>query len=162
MYMDELMTLKIQRHPIIGLILLGLAMALMTPLSHASTYKWEDDSGNTHYTQHPPKGRPYTKLKSKKHRPATPAKPVTASPTTTGNSGNTGSGNSVGEKALKLEMAKNEKQRKDNCKTAKENLHAYSVYRRIRQADGTVVSLTDKERNSRKKRSETAVREFCN
>lgn len=52
------------------LTLTALALATVLPV-HAGLYKWEDDAGNTHYSQIPPTGRPSQKIDAISSSPVT-------------------------------------------------------------------------------------------
>ena len=153
--MDEIMKLIIRLHLISSLILVGMTLSA---LSHAASYRWTDEKGNVNYSQHPPKGKDYTKLKNPKHRPATPATQPAA---TGGAEASPTAENTGGEAALKKELASHAEQRKKNCQTAKDNLKAYTLYRRLKTPDGKIVVLSDKERKVQKQRASDAIKEYC-
>ena len=139
----------------------------MSPLSlAANSYKWVDSDGVTHYSQTPPRGKDYEKMRLKKaprssyQAPtAPPASDANSNPApTTGSSG----GSSAKNKAdIEKELAKNKKIREQNCKGARQNLSIYSKYSRVKQEDGKVVKLDSEERQRRIKESEEAIKEFC-
>ena len=52
--------------------------------------------------------------------------------------------------------------RQKNCEAAKKNLEVYTVYRRIRKEDGSVVRLDDNERQKRIDEAKKQIEEFCN
>ena len=144
-------------HLFFWLSLLGLALS---PFSIAASYKWTDSKGNVHYSQHPPQGKSYEKIKIPKHRPAN-APAANPSPASSSDAGPSERNDKGADKVLREEKASHAEIRKKNCESAKHNLEAYSVYRRIKDPDGMVRVITDKERAEQKKLAEEGIREFC-
>ncbi|VAW91346.1 hypothetical protein MNBD_GAMMA21-349 [hydrothermal vent metagenome] len=159
--MDGHMKQILRLHLYLWLGLLGLALS---PVTLAASYKWTDSQGNVHYSQHPPQGKSYEKIKTPRHRPAKSAAPKPAA-SSSANSSSDADGKEIsatgGEEVLKKERASNAEIRKKNCKQSKHNLNAFSTFRRIKEPDGTVRNITDKERAARKKQAEEGIREFC-
>ncbi len=155
--MDGHMKHLIRLHRYFWLGLLGLALSTPTL---AASYKWTDSKGNVHYSQHPPTGKSYEKIKTpKKHRPP-------SSPAATPAASNSGTGSSKisttnGEEVLKKERANNAEIRKKNCEQSKHNLKAFTNFRRIKDPDGTVRPIPDQERTERIKQAEQGIKEFC-
>lgn len=140
-------------HTLFLIIVMGFAGALTT---QAATYKWVDKDGNVHYSQRPPPDANYERLKIKTpppgNTPATPASPAaTSSPATEPPAGDT----------VAQEMAKNKEIRAKNCEAAKKNLELYTVFKRVKKEDGSVVRLDDNERAKRIEESKAAIKEFC-
>ncbi len=155
--MDGHMKHFLRLHLIFWLSLLGFTFSAFSVA--ASSYKWTDSKGNVHYSQHPPKGKSYEKIKTPKHR--SPSSP-TPSPSSSDSNADKGIDEyNDGSDVLKKERANNAEVRKKNCESAKHNLNAYSVYRRIKDPDGMVRVITDKERAEAKKLAEEGIREFC-
>jgi len=130
----------------------GLTLFLSTNLL-AGTYKWTDEEGNVHYSQRPPPGAEYEKVKIDK-----PPQPSSTNPAPSYGSS---SSEDAGSKAVADAVAKNEDFRKKNCAAAKENLKVYQVYSRVKGEDGKIRTLSPKEREEKVQASKDAIREFC-
>lgn len=123
----------------------------------AATYKWVDKDGNVHYSQRPPPDTNYERLNIKTPPPsATPA-----SPAAPGTQAPAAAGQNNGSDTVAQEMAKNQEIRAKNCEAAKKNLELYTVFKRVRKEDGTVVRLDDEERAKKIEESQAAIKEFC-
>ena len=132
-------------------ILLLTAMIIFASSAFAGLYKWVDDEGNIHYSQKRPRDQQFERLKA-----PTPA-PESSEPlyqTKTKKSKNTNT--------TATETAKNKEVRATNCTNAKKNLNTYQVYRRLRDKDGNVTVIDDKERTLQIERSKKAISDFCN
>lgn len=134
--------------------------ALLPGLLHATTYKWVDAEGNVTYSQQPPPSGDYQRLKvpsgggldaaaAQAQREAA-AKSVGGAVTDKKQDGAV-AGVEADAQAL----------RSKNCEAAKKNLQIYEVYRRVRDADGNVVRLDEKERQARLAQAREQVQEFC-
>lgn len=150
--------MNMSRRLIILLLLAG--STLMTATAQTSIYKWTDKSGNTVYSQLPPETGSYESIQTSAAPPAN----------TTGNTAveNANRVIQTGE-AHARKNAEVEKLTQDNaairaqkCKGAKQNLQVYQVYRRIKQKNGTVVRLSDQERQKKIDEMKQAIKEFCN
>jgi len=135
-------------------IVTGLTLFLATSLQAAS-YKWTDEKGNVHYSQRPPPGKQYEKIKI--HKPPQPSdtKPAPSYSSPSSSSGDTGS------KAVEDEVAKNASIIKQNCEAAKKNLNVYQVYSRVKDKDGKIRVVSPKEREEKIQAAKDAIREFC-
>lgn len=142
---------------IIGLLaLFGFA----SQAAISATYKYQDESGNTVYSQNPPENpnTPYEVLGVPSHaRPGTSAAPASSSPATSA----TLQENNNANDTVNREQQEAEKIRKENCETAKKNLEIYTVYRRVRNDDGEVVRLDDEVRQQKIDEAKQAIRDFC-
>lgn len=108
--------------------LVALTLPLFTGLLlcsnvSAATYKWVDEKGDVHYSQHPPAGSDYEKIKVEKSRPGEEPPPA---PKSTGTTSPT-SGTSSGSKVVQEELSKNQEIRTKNCEAAKKNLEIYTI-----------------------------------
>ena len=141
---------------------LALTLTLFTGLllsaaAAAATYKWVDEKGNVHYSQHPPAGTSYERMKIEKSRPGEqPAPAPAASGSTDKPGGATGSSTVVKE-----ELSKNQEIREKNCEAAKKNLEIYTVYKRYRDKEGNVVRMDDEERLKKIEEAKQHIAEFC-
>jgi len=143
-------------------LLLSLLSLAFSPLTQAASYKWTDAQGNVHYSQRPPQNKSYEKIKTPKYRPSPSTAPRPAPASTSATASNSGGSDSdSGEDILEKERANNIEIRKKNCEQSKHNLNAFSTYRRIKETDGTVRSITDVERAERKRQAEQGIKEFC-
>lgn len=142
-------------------LLLGLLLgSLLTGPALAATYKWQDESGNTVYSQQPPPSGPYEIVKTRRSssspgysRPV-PSTPPPAPPKLSPEQGSDDS-------KVQAEVARTEHLRRQNCQAAKHNLELYTVYRRIKNDKGEVVRLADDERARRLQEAKDAIKEFC-
>ncbi len=132
-------------------ILLLAAMMIITNSASAGLYKWVDNDGNVHYSQKRPRNQQYKRLKAPPSAPEN-SKPLYQPVTEENKSSDTAA----------KETAKNNKVRAENCAIAKKNLNAYQVYRRIRDKDGNVKVIDDKERAKQIKNAQQDINDFCN
>lgn len=131
-------------------ILLLTAIMIFASSASAGLYKWVDDEGNVHYSQKRPRDQQYKRLKAPASAPES-SQPLYQSTKQKSPS------NSV----VATETAKNEKIRADNCTKAKKNLNSYQIYRRIRNKDGSVTVIDDKERARQIESAKKAITQFC-
>ena len=124
----------------------------------AATYKWVDEKGNVHYSQQPPAGTDYERMKVDKSRypygepeQETTPKDSAAKPAASSSSSST----------VKEEIAKNKEIREKNCEAAKKNLEIYTVYKRYKDKDGNVVRMDDNERLKKIEETKQNITEFC-
>lgn len=129
------------------IIVLAIFM-IFTNSAFAGLYKWVDEEGNVNYSQNPPKNRSYKSLK------APPPAPKNIEPASTANEDDT-------ESTIKEESAKNAKLREKNCEAGKNNLRSYQTFRRIRNEDGTISRVGEKERARQIKSAKQLIRDFC-
>jgi len=142
---------------ILGLLLI---LALASPAAVATTYKYQDESGNTIYSQNPPASpdTPYEVLGNipSRAKPGSDSAPLN----------NTSSAPSLQQDdkqddTVAQEQQQAEKIRQQNCEAAKKNLEIYTVYRRVRNEDGEVVRIDDNERQQKIDEAKQAIQDFC-
>jgi len=142
-------------HMLFLVIVMGFTGALT---AQAATYKWVDKDGNVHYSQRPPPDTNYERLNIKtpppSSTPASPTTPAAQAPAATGQG-------SSSSDTVAQEMAKNQEIRARNCEAAKKNLELYTVFKRVKKEDGSVVRLDDDERARLIEESKAAIKEFC-
>ena len=131
-------------------IVLLTTMIFFASSAFAGLYKWVDDEGNVHYSQKPPIGKQFKKLKA----PAPAPKKSKSIYSTESKKKQPG-------EVVKAETAKNAKIRAENCAGAKKNLETYTLYRRIQSEGGKVKVLDDKERAKGIEDAKQAITEFC-
>jgi len=131
-------------------ILLLTAMIIFASSASAGLYKWVDDEGNVHYSQKRPADQQFERLKAPAPAPES-SKPFNQTETKKSKNGDTAA----------AETTKNEELRAINCANAKKSLNAYQVYRRIRDKDGNVTVIDDKERAQQIERAKQAINDFC-
>jgi len=126
-------------------------------------YKWTNDQGEVQYTQFPPPGRPAEILHG--------VRPPDESPETAGNDLQKQLEAVEQQNQEQLQGAKDEKQwaqiqkiRRDNCKTANQNLVNLQRGGNVRYmgADGKVMRLTEEERQKRIDEANKQIKENCN
>ncbi len=131
-------------------ILLLTAMIIFASSASAGLYKWVDDEGNVHYSQKRPANQQYERLKAPPPSPDS-AKPLYQSDKSAEKPGKTAAS----------ETAKNKEIRAKNCAQAKKNLNNYQVHRRIRDKDGNVTIIDNKERVKQIENATKAISNYC-
>jgi len=150
------------RHlPVIWIL---LVFATASPAADTQDiYKWTDDQGEVQYTQFPPPGRPAEILHG--------VRPPDESPESDGNDLQKQLEAVEQQNQEQLQGAKDEKQwaqiqkiRRDNCKTANQNLVNLQRGGNVRYmgADGKVMRLTEEERQKRIDEANKQIKENCN
>lgn len=132
-------------------ILLLATMMIFASSVSAGLYKWVDSEGNVHYSQKRPRDKQYKRIKAP--APATEASQPLYKSTKLNNK------TSI---TVDNEVAKNEKIRATNCANAKQNLSGYQLSRRIRDKEGNVKIVDDKERARQIDMAKKAINQFCN
>ncbi|MGD8525435.1 MAG: DUF4124 domain-containing protein [Thioalkalispiraceae bacterium] len=145
--------------PAITLLLLGFTLS-----AHAVTYKWYGDDGNVVYSQQPPEDeRPYQRIKGLKKslsEEATDNASEVDSADTTGGETSAGGGASEAEPSEE-DIARQAKLRQQNCEAAKKNLDVYTVYRRFKNEDGTITTMSEEERQKHIQQAREDIETFC-
>ena len=132
--------------------LLLMTMMIFASTSFAGLYKWVDNEGNVTYSQKPPREKQYKRLKAPNDAPEN-AKPLYPS---------TKLRKSKSTTLVTTQTARNEKIRATNCRNAKNNLNSYQLTRRVRDEDGNVTIVDDKERALQIDKAKNAINQFCN
>ncbi len=139
-----------------------LSQALASGVAATEVYKWVDEQGITHYSQHPPAANQAQRLKMPPSPPASPEK----------------TREELGSRLRELEKAREQKsrdakrreaealqaaQRKHNCQAAKNNLTQLqsSPRKRVRDRDGNFVRLTEEQRQGKILEAQKQVRDHC-
>ncbi|MCW8828058.1 MAG: DUF4124 domain-containing protein [Gammaproteobacteria bacterium] len=133
---------------VIGLITLGTVQA-------ATLYKWTDEEGNVHYSQTRPEGHDADRMEIRDEAPP---------PADTGTTRSAEPSDQV-EEAIPQGAGQNAERvrvRQQNCKVARENMEVYKTYRRVRQADGTTVVLSDEMRAAKIEEAQKMIDKYCN
>ncbi|MGB1191755.1 MAG: DUF4124 domain-containing protein [Pseudomonadales bacterium] len=109
-------------------------------------YKWQDDSGNWVYGEHPPTGITAIEIKTHSNR----------------DSGLGDRSDEMADQAVKAEL-KADRLREDYCKRARENIEALSSEDAIRQrdAEGNVTVLSDEDRAAEMEKAKLALESYC-
>lgn len=131
-------------------ILLLTTMMIFASSAFAGLYKWVDSDGNVHYSQKRPANQQFKQIKAPPPAPES-SKPLYQSFKPAGKSG----------KTADAETAKNKKIRADNCVKAKKNLNNFQIHRRMRDKDGNVTVIGDKERSSNIENAKQAITNYC-
>lgn len=141
------------------LFALLLLLALASPTALAATYKYQDESGNTVYSQNPPENpnTPYEILSniSSHARPGSNSPPPSSSPSPSLQQ------DEEENDTVAREQQQAQQIREDNCKAAKKNLEIYTVYRRILNEEGEAVRIDDEERQQKIDEAKQAIQDFC-
>ncbi len=131
-------------------ILLLTAIIIFANPASAGLYKWVDDEGNVHYSQKRPTSQQFERLKAPAPAPEN-SQPLYQTETKNSQDGDTPA----------AETAKNKEVRATNCANAKKTLNAYQVYRRMRDKDGNVTVIDDKERAQQIEQAKQAINDYC-
>ena len=131
-------------------ILLLTAIMIFASSASAGLYKWVDDEGNVHYSQKRPRDQQFKRLK------APPPAPDNAKTLYKSNKPAEKSG-----KTAASETAKNKEIRAKNCAQAKKKLTNFQVHRRMRDKDGNVAVIGDKERTKQIENATKAISNYC-
>ncbi len=147
----------------VSIVLASLLLSLsMLGSSHAgSTYKWINDKGNVVYSQHPPaEGIKYERIKT--ISPSRSSSKSSTAPSLSARESIMKDKAAREENALvKKEMDKNNAERAENCKLARDRLRFYQVQRRWKDKDGNIKSLSDEERMKKLEEAKQQVTDFC-
>lgn len=127
-------------------------MILFATSASAGMYKWVDEDGNVHYSQKRPLDKQYKKLKAPPPAPEDAKSPYQSSAPK----------EDKPDKTVQALTDKNLKIREENCEKAKKNLTNFQLHRRIRDKDGNVTVIDDKEREKQIQNAEKAIKDFCN
>lgn len=143
---------------IVGLLLI---LGFASQSAVATTYKYQDASGNVVYSQNPPAdpATPYEVLGVPSHaRPGTDTPPASSSAqkSITDTSKANESNQQVAD-----EVKKAQEIREKNCANAKKRLETYTVYRRMKNEKGEVVRIDDNERQKQIDQAKQAIKDFC-
>ena len=131
-------------------VLLLTAMMIFAGSATAGLYKWVDDDGNVHYSQKRPANQQFKRLKEPPPAPDN-AKPLYKSGVPATKAGKTAT----------AETAKNKAIRAKNCAQAKKNLSNFQIHRRMRDKDGNVTVIDNKERASQIENAKKAMSNYC-
>lgn len=126
----------------------------------ASTYKWTDDDGTIHYSQQPPRDREAERLRIKTPH-TTGVNPGAGTPVDRSAGAATPNTSAAASKTIEKETKENAALRKKSCEAAKKNLRVYQVYRRVKDPDGKVTVLNEKEREKGINESKEAISQYC-
>jgi hypothetical protein len=140
------------------IILAGtLLLALSSPASAGSIYKWVDAQGTTHYGTQPPQGQQATSVNpgiapSRTAAPApAPITEQTADPEQ----------EAINEE-VKADLAARDAKRKESCRTLRTNLAQMENNPRVRIEDaGQIRRLTEEERQTKITETKQLIQENC-
>ncbi len=137
---------------------MALLLVAVSGVAGAEIYKWTDKQGVQHYSEQPPRGDKYEKIKPS-YAPASP--PVAAEPQNTPSAGKaTDPDRARQERAHQEESAKISRQ---NCTTVQQRLTDLESARRInfQDAEGNVKLLTEDERLAKVAETKKLIEEYC-
>jgi hypothetical protein len=129
--------------PHLAIALLGL-FAASTAQAAGEVYKWKDDAGVVHYTDAPPDGRSFEKMKTAAPKPAEPAAPA--------------------EPAKPAAPAAPPGTAQANCEAARrnvENMERFAEISMDRDGDGTSEKLTPEQREEELRRHRALADLYC-
>ena len=142
-----------------SILIFGLAAT--SAWANSVSYKWLDDNGNIVYSQTPPRDRQYETIRTKTSAGNSSSRTSSSSSTATKALEDSAAARKEKEKEAQKE-ADIQKKRAVECENAKKNVETYTIYRRVRKPDGSVVRLDDNERARLLKQAQDDVAEFCN
>lgn len=125
------------------IILLGACSAIQA----ATMYKWVDEEGNVHYDQSPPTDRESEKLESDTGA-KTPNAPDASEKT-------------ADQPPPAPTEDENTRIKKQNCEAARRNRDIYKRSEKIRQPDGTELTLSDEMRAEKLRQVEEDIKKYC-
>lgn len=145
---------------ILGLFLI---LALASPSALAATYKYQDESGNTVYSQKPPENpnTPYEILDD-----ISSGARAGSSSSSSSNSASAPPTPDPQQDEEQNDIAAQEEQqaekiREKNCEAAKKNLEIYTVYRRVRNDEGVIERVDENVRQQKIEEAKQAIQDFC-
>lgn len=168
--------------PFPALATLGFAAlcAASSALAAGEVYKWTNDAGVVQYTDSPPDGRPFERIKSAASREASAAGSETqAAPVAEETGLESAEGESDEEerelteseiaqaaaaKAAAAAAAAAKETERANCNNAMANIasiNAYPEIRMDRDGDGKVEILTDEQRTAELERNQALAKIYC-
>jgi hypothetical protein len=131
-----------------------LSMAFAGQVQAVSLYKWVDENGSVHYSQKPPEksatkseqmqvkdSNPY---QTRQEKAATAEKKKEDQPETT-------------DEAARVVEA-----RKKNCEIARQNMATFQNSARVKQSDGTIITLSEEMRAAKIKETQALINAYCN
>lgn len=130
-----------------------IALGTAGTASAATLYKWTDDEGNVHYSQTRPVDRNADQMQIKGSTPSAAQPQTPAEEKETPDASEPPADAGQDPKVVEI--------RKRNCETARSNLEVYKTSARIRQADGTLMALSDEMREARIQEAEKMIEENC-
>ena len=143
-----------------------LTSIIVASAAHAEIYKWTDKDGGVHFSERPPAGSKYEVVNPHYREPQTP--PESQQPSGEANGGSSNDQKSADQQKLQQQQeqqrkAENEKILQQNCLTAKSRLEKLQSAARIKlkKPDGTVVQLTEEERQAQVDEAQAAIKEYC-
>jgi hypothetical protein len=142
--------------PTLWLVLLGLSI---TPLQ-AEVYKWQDDSGETHYSQTPPPGVPASRLRLH----GTPSHAGQPDPRLKESLEAFDKRRQQDQEAgrKRAEAAQQAELRKQNCARARSNLQTLQSHGQIKLKEGDAYRmLSEEERQAKIAEAQQQIDEFC-
>lgn len=143
-------------------VIIASTLALSTNIQAGKFYKWEDENGVTHYTETPPPNAQSTTVRTQGKDPKN-AEQAKAKLTEQRNALTEAIAdkNAAGKKSTV--EAENEKIKKGNCETAKNNLKMLEEHSRIREKgeDGEYIAIGEEKRQARIKTAKERIKEFC-
>lgn len=156
--MAKIMLSLLKTKPVITCIISAIVVLWASEL-HAgkALYKWEDENGVPHYTETPPLGRPYEKVKVQGSSAGkNPNSPQSAQVPTSSSVANGGKDKDPSAGAIVPVDP-------ERCRIARERLKVLSNRARIRQVqdDGSYKFLTPEEIQSNIEQAQKAIQESC-
>jgi len=130
-------------------LLMGLCMILLAPAALATkVYKWVDENGVPHFSEHPPKNVQATQINPR-----------------TGHSDPVfyGSSSSASSEASDPNLVTQQEYDQERCDVARKNMETLRNFGRVKfkGEDGEFQFLTEEEREIRIQRNQEAIDEAC-
>ena len=160
-FLNLLIINKVRALLITSIIFLPLSFS--NPVQAGKYYKWVDEHGATHYTEKPPADTDSTAIRTQGKAPKDAEQ---------ANAKLTEQREALAEDISKREEqgkevnvnAENDKIKKENCKTARNNLKTLEQHGRIKLKgeDGEYTILPEEKRQERIQTAKDRIKEFCN
>ncbi len=130
-----------------------------SPLAHAGIYKWTDDQGNVHYSQTKPSNQKTESLRIKSHAPTDKSTYKRPSLDLKDKAKQAADSDAQSEKSNEPSP----QQQAEMCKRSRADLQILISQGQVRQKrqDGTVVYMTDEQKQKRIAAERQRIQKYC-
>ena len=144
-------------------VLIFSTLTLSTNIQAGKFYKWVDESGATHYTETPPPNTQSTTVRTQGQDPKNAEQAQAKLSEQRKTFAEAIADKQEASKKSAVE-AENEKIKKTNCDTAKNNLKMLEEHSRIREKgeNGEYVVIGEEQRQAKIQTAKQNIKEFCN
>lgn len=134
-------------------------LLLASPFAHAGIYKWTDDQGNVHYSQTKPSNQKAESLRIKSHAPTDKSTYKRPSLNVKDKDNQAADTDAQAEKSNEPSP----QQKAEMCKRSRADLQILISQGQVRQKrqDGTVVYMTDEQKQKRIAAERKRIEKYC-